>query len=287
MKLIFENRNITISGGTICYYVCGNQESKVCMVFLNGLYHGKEAWVKQQRNLSFHHRFKMIFIDYRGAGESQFSTDEFSFFDLVNDIRAVIEVEKPEKTIVVGYSVGGMVALYYSYLYQKEIAGMILLNTGISINIYTSKMLEGLVSFLKMGISLKDVLTFIIPWNHSAEYLEKINDFEEMVRENYNKYNRNTDALINFLKAIKSRPNLHAIADKINLPVLLIGSKNDYIFPERFQIELNNKLPQSSLKIIENCGHSSFIEKDIEVNTLIDSFLHKIFHFSLKETENA
>lgn len=273
MRLTFKEKYINIEKGKICYYVCGNLESHTSIIFLNGLYHGKEAWTKQQRNTSFHVNFKMVFMDYRGSGNSDLIVNDFTFEDVVSDIRKVIEAEESDKTIVIGYSIGGLFATYYSYMYPNDIEGLILLNTGISINIHASQMLYSLVHFINNGIPLKEVLKFILPWNYSEQYLEKVIDFEETVRENYNNYNKNVSAFLNLLTAIKNRPDLHSTLEKIKIPTLLIGGNKDYIFPIDFQKELHSKLSNSVLYILDNCGHASFIEKDTEVNSIIFDFL--------------
>lgn len=273
MRLTFKEKFINIEEGKICYYVCGNLGSRSCLIFLNGLYHGKEAWTKQQRNTAFHANFKMIFIDYRGSGNSDFMGNDFTFEDVISDIKKVFEAENSDKTFVIGYSIGGLFATYYSYLYPNDIERLILLNTGVSINIHASQMLYSLVHFINKGMPLKEVLKFILPWNYSEQYLEKVIDFEETVRENYSNYNKNVSAFLNLLKAIKHRPYLYSTLEKIKIPTLLIGGSKDYIFPTDFQKELHDKLSNSVLYILDNCGHASFIEKESEVNSIIFDFL--------------
>jgi pimeloyl-ACP methyl ester carboxylesterase len=266
-----ENENRIIS-----YYVGGNQDSKQCLLFLNGLYIGNETWIKQQRYSYFRENYKLIFIDYHGVGDSvEKGAGEIGFEDIVNDIKNIVDEEGFEKLYVLGYSVGGMIALWFTYRFQAQVNGLLLLNTGVSTCIHTNKMIHGLLTLIRDGVPLRNIFMLIYPWHHSELYLEKV-DMEDFVLQKYAHYNRNIKSFAGLLKAIGNRPNLADVLEEITVPTFVLSSEHDFIFPLSFQEEIVSKIKNSSHYLVANCGHASFIEKHEEVNSFIEMCLRSL-----------
>ena len=53
---------------------------------------------------------------------------------------------------------------------------------------------------------------------------------------------------------------------------LLIGADSDYIFPMSI-VEETSKILGCNLKVLENCGHSGFIEQHSFIKSLIRKFI--------------
>ena len=65
--------------------------------------------------------------------------------------------------------------------------------------------------------------------------------------------------------------NLH----KIKTLTLIIWGENDKTLPVRFAYELNEKLSNSILKILKECGYFGIVEKKKEIYDEIINFIDK------------
>ncbi|WP_298987183.1 alpha/beta hydrolase [uncultured Roseibium sp.] len=77
------------------------------------------------------------------------------------------------------------------------------------------------------------------------------------------------DALANQIKAISARPDSIADLSDCPCPVLIIAGQDDAIIPVEHSSEMHAKTPQSTLRILPECGHCPPFEKPDHVATLI------------------
>ena len=73
---------------------------------------------------------RMITYDRRCAGGSEYTLDWFALEDLAADARALLAELGIDRSIVIGSSMGGMVALQYALDYGDRVIALGLLNTG-------------------------------------------------------------------------------------------------------------------------------------------------------------
>ncbi len=74
-------------------------------------------------------RGRVARIDQRGHGESGAPAGPYSRADLAADVVAVLDAEGIEQTILVGHSMGGIVAMETALACPKRIAGLVLIGT--------------------------------------------------------------------------------------------------------------------------------------------------------------
>ena len=68
-------------------------------------------------------------------------------------------------------------------------------------------------------------------------------------------------------------PNSYDDLKQIKLQTLLIASSHDRLTSSRSMIEMQQAIPNSTLKLIENAGHNSPLSRAPEVNKVIIEFL--------------
>jgi pimeloyl-ACP methyl ester carboxylesterase len=167
--------------------------------------------------------------------------------------------------ILVGNSLGGHIALYYTKNYPDKVKGIVL--TGSS-GLYESAMGES------------------YPKRRDYEYIKKKTQdvfydpeiaTKQVVDDVYNILN-DRSKLIRTLAIAKSaiRHNMAKDLPKITLPACLIWGKNDSVTPPEVAVEFNNLLPNSSLYWIEKCGHAAMMEHPDEFNVLLENWLKEV-----------
>jgi len=181
---------------------------------------------------------------------------------LAKFLKEFTEYKRLENYILLGNSLGGHIALYYTKHYPENVAGIVL--TGSS-GLYESAMGE---SYPKRGdyeyIKKKAQDVFYDP-----EIATK-----EVVDEVYNTLN-DRSKLIRTLSIAKSaiRHNMADDLPNMKMPAGLIWGKNDSVTPPDVAEEFNKLLPNSTLYWIDKCGHAAMMEHPEEFNVLLEEWL--------------
>jgi pimeloyl-ACP methyl ester carboxylesterase len=79
-------------------------------------------------------------------------------------------------------------------------------------------------------------------------------------------------AFMSTLLAMRDSQGLYGRLSKINVPTLLMWGENDRMIPLSYSKEYT-EIPNSELLIIDNCGHTPFVEKPLEFNKIVLKFL--------------
>jgi len=184
--------------------------------------------------------------------------------NLAKFVKSFVEFKELDNYILMGNSLGGHIALYYSKLFPENVLGMIL--TGSS-GLYENA----------MGGSF--------PRRGDYEYVErKVQDVfydsaiatKEIIDETFETIN-DRSKLIRTLALAKSaiRHNMAKDLPKMKMPVCLVWGKNDTVTPPEVAEEFNTLLPNSELYWIDKCGHTPMMEHPNQFNTILDKWLSK------------
>lgn len=270
-----EEKTVIRKERTIAYYVGGKKDAQETLLFLNGMYVGHTSWIKQQRYRFFCARYKMIFLDYPGMGNSIEKEEmEYSFDDVVLCIKDVLEQEGSRVCNIIGFSIGGIVALWFYHRFSEYVESLILMNTGAGVSAELWGRIRMIMDRLERQEDMFTILKDVYPYHHAEAYLEKVRDIEGRVVHGYVDYNRNNQTLLHFFHAIGTcLDDIEKVPEEITVPTLITGSDQDALFPFFIQEEMSKKIPMSRLCQIHDCGHSSYVEKYAEVNQLIEEFL--------------
>ncbi len=254
--VIFESNGCKILGTML---IASGEELHPVIIMLHG-FPGNEI------NLDLAHVFRrqgfnVLIFHYRGCWGSE---GAYSWKNLTEDLDAAVKFIKSDeskeqfridrnKIILIGYSMGGFAALYYSVFHNeiKNVVSIAGFNSG------------AFGEILKLS---KDI------YQHS---LEKIRNASLLVK------NTSTENLLNELIENKDKWNLLTYVSKLSLKnLLLIGAKYDTTAPiEIHHIPLVTALSLVNsgnfIQYILECGHS-FIDKRIELARIISNWLTKI-----------
>lgn len=167
-----------------------------------------------------------------------------------------------EKANLLGNSLGGHIALVFTKKYPENVNSLILTaSSGLYENAFGS-------SFPrredKEFIRKKVAVTFYDP-KHATD---------DLVDECYSMVN-DRNKVIRILSIAKSaiRHNMGKDIQDMKMPVCLIWGKNDTITPPEVANEFHEKMENSSLYWIDECGHAPMMEHPEEFNTYLTAWL--------------
>ena len=97
------------------------------VVLLHGLGLDHQMWCRQVAGLHEHH--KVVAIDLLGHGKSLHAKADVSLDDLVTQVTAVLTHSDLQAATLVGFDLGGLVAMSTSAMYPEKVAAVALIST--------------------------------------------------------------------------------------------------------------------------------------------------------------
>jgi non-heme chloroperoxidase len=283
------------------------------VVLLHGFMLSSALWAHQLRDLAVHHR--VIAPDLRGHGSSRPGAAGFSMVDtagvvdelraevrmaksqqgspavrrMAMDVRSVLEALDVEHALVVGHSMGGMVALQLAHdtpadALRRRVGAMALVSTtggpfarlpgfgGMA-------RLAGPVSARAMGLAdrwgVRTVASQDVRW-----WLTRVGFGADappaQVRFVEGLHLATAPSTVAELLPALALFDLSRWLGSLDLPVLVVVGSNDRLTPPRHALRTAAALPHSELVELPRCGHMPMIERRREFNRLIEEFAVKI-----------
>jgi 2-succinyl-6-hydroxy-2,4-cyclohexadiene-1-carboxylate synthase len=230
---------------------------------------------------SLNPNFNYIGIDLVGHGKSDspVMVDRYSPQALSKQINDILVNLSIEQAIVLGYSMGGRVALSFAINHPKIIRGLILESTtaGIESEKIQSERIkidEELADYIK----LHSIEEFVDLWMSKEIFNTQRRFSNEKLKKIRKKKTLNSKiGLTNSLRGFGTG-RMGYFGNKfnqINCPVLLITGELDTKFTKINSV-LKKKFPNAKHKIIKNAGHNTHIEEPGRFVSIINEFLLKM-----------
>lgn len=123
--LTAQDRYSDINGQKFRFRELGT--GKITVIFESGMSDSLEAWGNIPEQIS---AFAHVFLyDRADIGKSDFSRQERTIPNMVSELRSILEHEKIQSPyIIVGHSMGGYIARYYTSMYPRDVKGLLLLD---------------------------------------------------------------------------------------------------------------------------------------------------------------
>ena len=222
------------------------------LVFIPGLMCTPEVWSKFSKL-----RKEYLFTD-------AYLADQHSILEMASKIAS--DIKDSESITVIGFSMGGYVALELATRHYSWLKKLVLINTtAASVSDESLPERKQSIELARSGnlemINAEVAQDFYEPRQEWLELERKM--FEQMGPERY----------VNLQTAIINRkPYLEKLAN-IQQPTLIISSKNDQVLPYQDSMVLFEKISNATLHLLSQTGHSSPIEKGARIESIITKFL--------------
>ena len=119
-----------VNGVELSYQDAG---AGIPVVFIHGGFGGPQSTLAARPRMiepAVPDGYRLVEFDRRCAGASEYTLDWFTLADLAADARALLAHLGIERSVVIGSSMGGMVAQQYVLDYPAQTSALALLNTG-------------------------------------------------------------------------------------------------------------------------------------------------------------
>ena len=271
-----QTREIVLHGDRISYRIAGQGP---VILLIHGIAGTAATWTAVQERLA--ERFTTIAPDMPGHGVSDKPAGDYSLGNLASTLRDLLVALGHERATLVGHSLGGGVAMQFSYQFPAQTERLILVSSGglgRDVNlILRAACLPGADLFLATvagplaaaGSSIGRALGRV-GWRPAPDLQEVASGFASLA---------DTSTRTAFLHTLRSV--VGTTGQRINasnrlylaaeMPTLLIWGENDPIIPAHHAQSAHERMPGSRLVTFAGSGHMPHLDEPNRfANALLD-----------------
>lgn len=246
------------------------------LVMLNGLTRTKDHWVDFDKLLA--QGVNVITVDTRGMGESRLgATWNLTIDQMSDDVKAVLDDLQLEAAFILGFSLGGMVALMFALRYPRRTRALIVINTSMgggarSFRLYPQSVAGLARAIISGGGSFHHTLSQYVLSGKTGDEMRA--GAARLWADLEKRYGKNVLMTIKqLLAASRFRDPKKLMA--IQRPTLVIFGEKDHFVPSSHSAYIFAYLKMTILKGIPEGGHELHFDKPHELKATILDFLGK------------
>ena len=255
-------------------------ETRIPILFLHGFTGSSNDWEFTVGNLPAD--YTPVFIDLIGHGNSSSPQEinKYSEESQIKIINQILEFLSIEKIILVGYSMGGRLALSFTIHYPDKVRALVLESSSFGIEELVERN-ERVISDTDLATKIEKtgILNFINYWMNIPLF-ESMKNIDPAEIEKLKKRKVSDNNIIGLKNSLIgfSQGNMNYLGDSlktIKAAVLIIAGELDKKYCTIAK-ELHGKIHNSEIKIVSDCGHNVHFEKPEEFLKFLNSFLQNI-----------
>ena len=266
-----ELKYLSYRQGQIAYRETGTGQT---LFFLHGMNGNSKSWENLFYSLSS--SFRVVAWDAPSFGGSDVFGDNIEEYK--NAAKALIETLKLKKIILIGHSMGGLIASQLAYDNDVSVSGLILSSTHLGFG-------------CKKGEPLMERYA-----NRLKTFSTKLSDIDyAMERAQRNTPEGTSESVIKFLanvaldirkESIRDGGRMSQETDNTNIckdlkmPVLILSGGKDTVISTEMHASLIAALPRAHKVVFPKAGHASFAEYPDQFNYQVTAFAKKVWNLN-------
>lgn len=229
------------------------------MLFLHGIGGNRRSWDTQVE--SFSREFTAAAWDARGYGDSEDYEEPLDFHSFSADLLRVLDFLKVQTAHLVGLSMGGRIARNFALAHPERVQSLVLANTSPG---FAALPPERVAAFVEERRQLDPPLQakrLLGPGAHPRAYERLVAALVAVHRESY-------------LKTVEASVTQDRAAplERIAVPTLVIGSRDDPLYPIDIARAMAARIPGARLEELPG-GHVSNLEQPERFDRAVLEFL--------------
>jgi sigma-B regulation protein RsbQ len=245
------------------------------VVLVHGFGTDQTMWRGVVEALAPDHR--VVLLDHVGSGRSDiasYSPGKYGNLDAyANDLAEICAALDLRDALLVGHSIGGMIALRAAIAAPDRFRGLVMIGSSARYlddppsytGGFTAEAVDGLLDMMERNY---------LGWAKAlAPRVMKSPDRPDLENELEALFCATDPAIARRFAAVTFYSDSRALLADARLPTLLLQSPDDMIVPRAAADYLAAKLPSATLRVLQAVGHYPHLRDPIETARLIGQFL--------------
>jgi 3-oxoadipate enol-lactonase len=254
-------------GDIVIHHQRSGSRERPALVLANSL--GTDFRVWDHLLPAFAERFQVVRYDKRGHGLTDLTPGPYTIARLADDLAGLLDHLRLSQAIVVGLSIGGMIAQQLVATRPELVRGLVLMDTAHKIG--TAAMWQERIDAVEAG-GIASIADGILERWFTAGFRQGQADALALWR---NMLTRTPAAGYAACSAAIQAADLTATTAAIAVPTLCIGGDQDGATPPDLVRALSALIPGARFALIEDAGHLPCIEQPAATAAAIDGFLRE------------
>jgi 2-succinyl-6-hydroxy-2,4-cyclohexadiene-1-carboxylate synthase len=249
------------------------------LVLLHGFTGCAELWTPLANALA--DRWRVVAVDLLGHGDSDAPADAWRYRmpHAVADLAALLDALQIERTALLGYSLGGRVALAFAIEQPGRVAalGLESASPGLADPIERAARRAADAS-LASGLEVDGIEVFVDAWMAQPLFASQARlDSSHRAAVRAQRLTNRVDGLANSLRGLGtgSQPSYWPRLANLPMPVLLLAGGLDEKFTAIAR-DMQSRIARAALRIVEDAGHAVHVERADEHARVVGSFLQGV-----------
>lgn len=240
------------------------------VVFIHGAQNDHSIWVLQSRYFA-HHGFNVLAVDLPGHGRSK-GAALTSIEAIAGWVLAMLDATGIGKAMLVGHSMGSLVALEAAYQAPDRVGKLALVGTAYPMTVSDS-LLDAAKNDEQSAIDMVNI------WSHTSVAQKPsspapgfyVMGGNQRLMQRISKINPEHVFYTDFT-ACNAYANGDLAAQSVRCPTLFLLAKSDIMTPVKASAGLTKTIAHAQVVQLENCGHNLMAEQPDAVLDTLYSF---------------
>lgn len=231
------------------------------------------AWGYQLPALS--QKYEVIIFDHRGTGRTDAPEAPYSVEEMTNDSLGLIDALGVSRAHLLGYSIGGCIALEMAAKRPESVAKLVIAasyNEISPLGRYRTKVWS---EIFKEDKTADRIYKSFLPWFFSDRFFENEANPEAFIHNALNSpYPMTMQGILGLSAAITG---YHGIKDmsSIKSPTLVIAGSEDLAAPVKLGKRIADGIKGAQLTVLEGAAHAMIFEDAERFNKTVLDFLER------------
>lgn len=243
-----------------------------CLVLIHGFTDNLNLWYNQVPEFS--KRYRVLTYDVRGFGKTEVRPATYSMELFARDLFELLRALEISSACVLGYSMGGRIAVEFALTHPEMTAGLILANSGIG-EPPSQEMQER--RQMMVGVLEEGNIEVISELMTEASFSPGLRDRNAAAFEKYKSIKMQNDPgeYLAIMQAIVGSIDSPVDLSRLTCPVLIIAGDRDGFMAVSVGEAMRAAIRNAELKILPT-GHAAAIEAPEAFNATVLSFLKSL-----------
>jgi 2-succinyl-6-hydroxy-2,4-cyclohexadiene-1-carboxylate synthase len=248
------------------------------LVLLHGFTGDYTTWIPFIDSFGKYSKIIIPEIIGHGKTESPELLSRYQIEAAASDLRRILDQMDIQQADLLGYSMGGRLALTFALLFPERVRKLILESASPGLAAESERELRRMKDAeLAHFIKEQGIGSFVDYWEEIPLFSTmKLLPFTVQEKIRAQRLNNNPEGLANSLVGMGtgSQPSWWDQLEKLACEVLLLTGEKDKKFCD-IADKMKNKLKNCTWMVIEECGHAIHVEEPEKFGTIVSDFLSK------------